>query len=169
MQNNQMSDKGMELLMSIEAFRGTPYDDQNGNQISDWVKGATIGYGHLISQTEWNQSSNIYKNGISQAQAKALFVKDLTPFVDGVNARVAVTISQNQFDALVILAFNIGLGNFGSSSVLKLVNNPSAQTNYPDLESAWKAWNKSQGKVMKGLENRRNVEWNIYSKNDYVR
>ena len=169
MQNNKMSSKGMELLMSIEAFRGMPYDDQNGNQITDWVEGATIGYGHLISQAEWNQSGDLYKNGITETQAKELFVQDLAPFVDGVNAKVTATISQNQFDALVILAFNIGLGGFRSSSVLKLVNNPSAQTDYPDLEAAWKAWNKSQGKVMKGLENRRNAEWNIYAKNVYAR
>ena len=167
MQNNQMSDKGMELLMSIEAFRGIPYDDQNGNNISDWVKGATIGYGHLISQDEWNQSGSSYINGITKDQAKILFTKDLVPFVDGVNAKVTAAISQNQFDALVILAFNIGLGNFDSSSVLKLINDPSAQTSYPNLEAAWKAWNKSQGNVMQGLVNRRNAEWNIYAKDIY--
>ena len=169
MQNNQMSDKGMELLMSIEAFRGIPYDDQNGNNISDWVKDATIGYGHLISQDEWNQSDNSYINGITKEQTIVLFTKDLAPFVDGVNAKVTTAISQNQFDALVILAFNIGLGSFGSSSALKLVNDSSAQTNYPNLEAAWKAWNKSQGKVMRGLENRRNAEWNIYAKDIYER
>jgi len=53
-------------------------------------------------------------------QAQALFMQDLSPFVDGVNARITADLSQNQFDALVILAFNIGLGNFASSSVLKL-------------------------------------------------
>lgn len=167
MQNIQMSDKGMKLLMSIEAFREMPYDDQNGNQINDWVKGATIGYGHLISKAEWKRSGDMYKNGITKAQAKELFVQDLQPFIDGVNAKVTATLSQNQLDALVILAFNIGLGSFGRSSALKLVNNPAVKTSYKDLEAAWKAWNKSQGKVMKGLENRRNAEWNIYAKNIY--
>ncbi len=168
MSNNQMSDQGIELLMSIESFRGKPYDDQNGNEISSWVKGATIGYGHLISQEEWNQSGNAYKKGITQEQAKTLFLQDLMPFADGVNAKVTATLSQNQYDALVILAFNIGLANFASSSVLKLVNNPFAQTKYPNLEAAWKSWNKSQGKVMQGLVNRRNAEWNIYSQNVYA-
>lgn len=168
MQNNQMSDIGIELLMSIESFKGTPYDDQNGDAISNWVKGATIGYGHLISQDEWNRCGDNYKNGITKEQAKALFLQDLAPFVSGVNAKVTATISQNQFDALVILAFNIGSANFASSSVLKLVNDLSAQTNYPNLEAAWKAWNKSQGKMMQGLVNRRNAEWNIYSQNVYA-
>lgn len=96
MQNNQMSDKGMELLMSIEAFRGISYVDQNDNNIFDWVKGATIGYGHLISQDEWNQSGNSYINGITKEQAKVLFTDDLSPFIDGVNAKVTTAISQNQ-------------------------------------------------------------------------
>jgi len=167
--SHQMSEDGMKLLMSIESFRGMPYDDQNGADISSWVKGATIGYGHLISRDEWNQQSDQYKNGITEDQARKLFEEDLSPFVDGVNVKVTADISQHQFDALVILAFNIGLGNFGSSSVLKLVNNPSAQTNYPTLEAAWKAWNKSQGKVMQGLINRRDAEWKIYADNVYER
>ncbi len=165
---HQMSDQGMALLMAIESFRGKPYDDQTGAEISSWVKGATIGYGHLISQSEWDQSGDLYRNGISEDQAKALLRKDLKPFVDSVNSKVTATVSQNQFDALVMFIFNIGPGNFGSSSVLKLVNDPVAQTHYPNLESAWKAWNKSQGKVMQGLVNRRNAEWNIYSKNVYA-
>lgn len=165
---HQMSDEGMALLMAIESFRSKPYDDQTGAEISSWVKGATIGYGHLISRDEWDQFGAMYQNGISDDRAKALFQKDLQPFVDGVNNKVTATLSQNQFDALVLLVFNIGLGNFASSSVLKLINNPAAQTHYPDLEAAWKAWNKSQGNVMQGLVNRRDAEWNIYSKNVYA-
>ena len=165
---HQISDKGMALLMTIESFRNKPYDDQTSAGISSWVKGATLGYGHLISQDEWNQFGALYQNGISEDEAKALFEKDLQPFVDDVNNKVTATLSQNHFDSLVLLVFNIGLGNFASSSVLKLINNPAAQTRYPDLETAWKAWNKSQGKVMQGLINRRAAEWNIYSKSVYA-
>lgn len=168
MQNLSLSQQGIASLMAFESFRGMPYDDQTGNAISQWVTGATIGYGHLISQDEWNRSSNDYKNGITEDQGKALLLKDLAPFVDGINTKVTASLLQNQFDALVILVFNIGLGNFASSSVLKLINNPSAQTNYPNLEAAWKAWNKSQGKVMQGLINRRNAEWKIYADNIYA-
>lgn len=168
MSDYHMSDQGIELLMSIEAFRSEPYDDQNGDEISAWVKGATIGYGHLISLQEWNEFGDSYRKGITQEQAKTLFLEDLNPFVDGVNAKVSAPLSQHQFDALVILAFNIGLANFATSSVLKLVNNPAAQTKYSNLEAAWKSWNKSQGKVMQGLVNRRNAEWNIYSNNVYA-
>ncbi|MFK7766474.1 MAG: peptidoglycan-binding protein [Mariniblastus sp.] len=161
--SGSVSARGTDLLKSIEQLRLTPYNDQNGQDISAWVEGATIGYGHLISRGEWAT----YAGGITAAQAEALFVSDLQPYASAVQSGVTATITQNQFDALVILTFNIGIGGFQRSSVLKLVNNPAAQTPYSSLEQAWKAWNKSQGNVMQGLINRRNAEWNIYSQNIY--
>jgi type VI secretion system secreted protein VgrG len=77
-------------------------------------------------------------------------------------------LSQNEYDALVILAFNIGVTSFSKSSLLKLLNG-QAGSNYPTLELAWKAFNKDNGKVSNGLTNRRASEWNIFSKNVYKR
>jgi GH24 family phage-related lysozyme (muramidase) len=160
-----MSDKGIDLLKSIETLAVKPYDDQTGKRIDHWVKGATIGYGHLILQQQWER----YKDGISEQEASALFQDDLQPFMDAVASSVNVGLKHNQFDALVILAFNIGIANFKSSSVLKLVNDPGAHTAYTSLEQAWMAWNKSQGRVNEGLKNRRHAEWKIYSKGVYER
>ncbi len=159
------SQKGIDLLESIEVLATKPYDDQIGisKTITAWVKGATIGYGHLIARDDWEK----YQNGITKAEADILFKTDLGPFVATVNTKITTTITQNEFDAMVILAFNIGRNGFSTSSVLKLVNDPDATTSYPDLEAAWKAWNKSQGKVSKGLKNRRDAEWTIYSKGIY--
>ncbi len=158
-----ISDKGIDLLQSIEQLAITPYDDQTGKDISAWVAGATIGYGHLISQTEWPK----YKDGVTAQQAHSLFEVDLLPYVNSVRTAIKSNIAQNEFDALVILTFNIGKGGFESSSVVKLINDPSTRTNYASLEEAWKSWDKSQGKVNKGLQNRRQAEWNIYAKNIY--
>ena len=155
--------KGINLLKSIEELATKPYDDQTGRDISTWVKGATIGYGHLISSAEWSK----YENGITEAQAQALFQADLNPYVNTVKTKVTSKITQNEFDAMVLLTFNIGQQAFTDSSVLKLVNNSSAITAYTSLEAAWKAWNKSQGVVNRGLTNRRLAEWNIYSKDVY--
>jgi len=69
---------------------------------------------------------------------------------------------------MVILAFNIGKAGFSSSSFLKMVNDPSATSSYATLENAWKAWNISQEKVNRGLNNRRQAEWNIYNKGVYA-
>jgi GH24 family phage-related lysozyme (muramidase) len=86
-------------------------------------------------------------------------MRDLEPFANAVRSKVTAEISQNQFDALVIFVFNIGVNGFSDSSALKLVNDPAAVTAYPNLEAAWKAWNKSQRRVMQGLVNRRNFEF----------
>jgi len=151
------------LLKQIETLRLKPYDDQTAKEISTWKTGATIGYGHLIKNTEWG----IYKQGIQVTAAEMLLKKDLAPFEDAVNSKISVKLAQQQYDALVILAFNIGIHGFETSSVIKLINDSKAQTSYKSLEAAWKAWNKSQGKIMKGLENRRDCEWNIYTHGIY--
>lgn len=158
-----LSEDGAQLLQSIEKLALTPYDDQTGQPVDHWVKGATIGYGHLICQADWPT----YQTGITQEAANQLFRNDLAPFIQAVNTRVTTQLKQHEFDALVILTFNIGTGNFASSSVLKLVNDPKAHTAYHDLEAAWKAWNKSQGKVSNGLINRRAAEWDIYCRCSY--
>ena len=159
------SGKAIDLLKSIEQLATSPYDDQTGLDITEWVKGATIGYGHLISKTEWPT----YKNGVSEKDAIKLFKTDLAPFVKTIQQNVTASITQNEFDAMVIFTFNIGSKGFRTSSALKLINDPAAETNYPDLESAWKAWNKSEGKINKGVINRRNAEWDIYTKGIYER
>lgn len=162
-QEMTFSTKGIDFLASVEALATKPYDDQTGKDITNWVKGATIGYGHLISQDEWND----YKDGVSRQQALSLFREDLTDYIKTVQSSVKQNITQHAFDALVIFVFNIGQNAFKDSSVLKLINDPEASTPYENLEQAWKAWDKSQGKVNKGLQNRRQAEWNIYSKDLY--
>lgn len=158
-----LSSLGSHLLKNIEKLMLLPYDDQTGKKTSIWCKGATIGYGHLISSTDWTK----YKDGITKEQADELFLQDLQPYVDAVEDNVKITLTQNQTDALIILTFNIGINGFIHSSALKLINDPSAKTNFNSLESAWKSWNKSQGKVNSGLMKRRMCEWDIYSKNVY--
>ncbi|NOY73434.1 MAG: lysozyme [Gammaproteobacteria bacterium] len=160
---NTFSDKGIDLLKSIEQLATTPYDDQTGRDITAWMDGATIGYGHLISRAEWSK----YKDGITQNQALNLLNDDLILYINTVETKVTASITQNEFDAMVILAFNIGQRAFTRSSVLKMVNNSAAKTSYTSLEEAWKAWNKSQGVINRGLVNRRQAEWNMYSKGVY--
>lgn len=161
--NFNLSVPGSNLLLVIETLRLKPYDDQTGRTISNWTQGATIGYGHLLQENEWAK----YSNGITKSEAEALFSSDLFPFVEIVRSKVIFDISQNQFDALVIFAFNIGVSAFVKSSVLKLVNDSNAITSYSDLQQAWKAWNKSEDKINNGLNNRRSSEWKIYSESRY--
>ena len=163
----KISQKGLDFLKDYETLSLQPYSDKIGLKsapIKSWSEAATIGYGHLILNTEWSK----YKNGITKQQAEDLLRIDLVDFEKTINSAVKKQLKQNEYDALVILAFNIGVSSFSKSSLLKLLNG-QAGSNYPTLELAWKAFNKDNGKVSNGLINRRASEWNIYSKNVYKR
>lgn len=160
-----MSEAGKQWLKDVEQLRLTPYDDQTGRDITSWVEGATIGYGHLISKDDWR----LYQGGINEEQADQLFEKDLVPYLQVVNSEISAQLSQSQFDAAVIFSYNIGTNAFRNSSAVKLINDPEATTLYSSVEEAWKAFNRSQGVVNRGLVNRRAAEWDMYSKGEYRR
>jgi GH24 family phage-related lysozyme (muramidase) len=149
----KLSQKGIDFLIELEDLRLQPYNDQTGRTIKRYCEGATIGIGHLIKKVYWND----YKDGITEKKAIELLQSDLKEFEYCVNNNLLKKANQDQFDAMVIFAFNIGSGAFLKSSMLKIFN-----TGYYTLESAWKAYNKSQGKVMNGLINRRNKEWELF-------
>jgi GH24 family phage-related lysozyme (muramidase) len=110
-----------------------------------------------------------YKKASSTLAEQIGFKGKSTQNVEEPKNKVKANVTQNEFDAMVILAFNIGQAGFSNSSILKMVNDPSATTSYTTLENAWKAWDKSQGKVSRGLKNRRQTEWNIYNKGIYAK
>ncbi|MCD6017293.1 MAG: lysozyme [Bacteroidetes bacterium] len=119
----------------------------------------TIGYGNTY-----------YKDGtkvklgdtITQEQANTMFIDIVQNYVDSVNQLVKVKITQNQFDALVSLCYNIGSGNFSKSSVLKNVNlDPTKEA---AITASFMMWNKAKGRVITGLTNRRKGEIELYFK-----
>ena len=162
----KLSDKGINMLKKLEGSvtkdgRHVIYDDKTGKPVNinePLPKGATIGYGHLIKPGE------NFRNGITESVATELLRSDIAVAEHAVQNNIDVMLSQNQYDALVSLAYNIGSKNFTDSTVVKYINNPGFKdTTYPTLESAWKTWNKSGGHVMTGLSNRRNQEWNMFN------
>ena len=165
-QDMKMSDDGINMLKKLEGSvtkddKHVIYDDKTGKPVDTkktLPSGATIGYGHLIKQGE------NFRNGISEAKATELLRADIAIAERAVRDNITVPLSQNQYDALVSLAYNIGAKNFATSTVVKYINNPNFHNSvYPNLESAWKAWNKSGGRIMTGLSNRRNQEWDIFN------
>lgn len=137
------------------------YDDKTGKPVNTnepLPKGATIGYGHLIKPGE------NFRNGITENVATELLHSDIATAERIVKNNISVPLSQNQYDALVSLAYNIGAKNFATSTVVRYINNPKFHSSkYPNLESAWKAWNRSLGEISNGLINRRQSEWNMYN------
>lgn len=163
----KMSDNGINMLKLFEGSvkigdKHIIYDDNTGKSVNidePLPKGATIGYGHLIKPNE------DFRNGISESKATELLRADIAIAERAVRDNITVPLSQNQFDALTSLAYNIGTKNFADSTVVNYINNPNFHSSaYPNLESAWKTWNKSGGHIMTGLSNRRNQEWNIFNK-----
>lgn len=101
-----MSREGLELLKSFEGLRLTAARLADGR----W----TMGHGH----TQYAREGAT----INEADAEALLLYDLIPVVAAVNEAVTVEVSQNQFDALVCFAFNVGIEAFRQSEVLTRVN-----------------------------------------------
>jgi lysozyme len=159
-----LTDSGIKRLKQLEGFRLEPYDDQSGAWISEWCGGATIGYGHLIAHFEWDE----FAQGITEADADLLFQTDIKPVEEMVRRAICVPLKPHQFDALVMLAYNIGDGRFRTSSAVRMINDPAVVTSYVTLHDAWMAWIKSQGKVNHGLEHRRASEWQLWSSGAYA-
>lgn len=162
-----MSNSGINMLKRFEGSvkignKHVIYDDKTGkilNPNEPLPKGATIGYGHLIKPGE------DFRNGITENIATELLRSDIATAERAVKDNIYVLLSQNQYDALVSLAYNIGTKNFADSTVVKYVNNPKFHNSkYTTLESAWNTWNKSDGKEMSGLSNRRNQEFSLFNK-----
>jgi GH24 family phage-related lysozyme (muramidase) len=79
-------------------------------------------------------------------------------FKDGVSSLITSPTTQGQFDAMVSLAYNIGIGNFGKSTLLKKHNARC----YTCAADQFRVWNRANGKVMNGLTKRRAAEREVY-------
>jgi len=117
----------------------------------------TIGYGTTI----YPNGARV-KSGESCTEPKAAdFLKhDLKHFEKAVDAYTRDDVSQQQFDALVSFAYNLGAKNLKDSTLLKVINtNPK---DYGAIQVQWLRWNKANGAALKGLTRRRNSEFYYY-------
>lgn len=143
------SQTGVTLIIGFEGLRTKSYDDGVGV----W----TIGYG----TTRYPDGSKVKPNqSCTVDQAQAYFKHDLIEFEDTVNSSVKVQINQNQFDALVSLAYNIGSKAFRGSTLLKKLNSGD----YQSAADQFLVWRKAGGKVLDGLVRRRNTERELFLK-----
>ena len=165
----RFTEKGLNALAFLEGKitkdgKHKIYNDQNGQLTDVFCEGATIGYGHLIvSEDEFD----FYRSGLTESEALDLLKVDLSIREPRIIELLKADVKDYEFDAITIFVFNIGVNGFKNSSALKYINNPLFVSEYGTFEKAWKAWNKSQGKVMNGLIARRNAEWKIYN-GEYV-
>lgn len=126
----------------------------------------TIGYGNTYYPD--GKRVTLLDKEITKEYAFEIFKEIADRFAKRVDTLVTKPITQNQFNALVSFAYNIGLGSvvngkyvggFGGSTLLKKVNiNP----NDLSIRNEFMKWNKANKVVINGLTNRRNEEANIY-------
>jgi lysozyme len=90
--------------------------------------------------------------------AERLLQQDIKPKAAAVNARVSVPLFQGQFDAVVSWTYNLGEGALKSSTMLQKIN----AARHEEVPEQMKRWNRAGGKVLKGLERRREAEAAMY-------
>jgi lysozyme len=143
-----INDAGLNLIKSFEGLRLDAYQDVAGI----W----TIGYGHIRGVSEGMT--------ITEEQASQFLQQDLVDTETAVNSMTsAVPTTNNQYAAMVSLCFNIGRGNFQSSSVLRF----HRERDYTSAADAFLLWDKShvngQLEEVPGLLRRRQAEKALYS------
>lgn len=143
--------------MFEEGFRSAPYLDKAGH----W----TIGIGHKIKPGE-------HFTTLTEAEAFQLMKRDIEPIETFINNYMP-KITQNQFDALVIFIFNIGLTAFLNSSVFSNIKDKK----FEEATKPWAKWINITQKVkdpqtgemvkklipVEGLIKRRAVEINLFN------
>lgn len=141
------SENGIRLIKQFEGCRLTAYQDSVGV----W----TIGYG-------WTQPVDgkpVAKGmTITQQKANQLLTEGVARYENGVTNLVTVPLNQNQLDALVDFAYNLGVNALKGSTLLKKLNTGD----YAGAANEFTKWNKAGGKELAGLTRRREAEKSLF-------
>jgi len=134
---------GLALIKEFEGCRLEAYLDIAGVP--------TVGFGHTGPGV---------KLGLKWTQDRAdnQLLADVAVFAQGVNAACKESPNDNQLAAMTSLAFNVGLGAFRKSTVLRMHN----QMKFAEAAAAFGMWNKAGGEVRAGLTRRRAAETALY-------
>lgn len=139
---------GIEAIRRHEGFSPIAYRDTGGK----W----TIGYGHLIKAGEEHLQNAV----LDRAAAEQLFRADLRDFEGYVNQYVTREKSQDEFNALLSLVYNIGPGNFRTTGIALKAQQRKP---YSDLAPIWLAQNRDSTRTVRaGLTKRREAELAVY-------
>lgn len=142
----RISNAGINRIKEHEALRLKAYKDAVGK----W----TIGYGHLILPHE----QALIGTTLTDGEAESLLRSDLAKAETTVNRLVKTALTGNQYDAIVSLVFNIGVGNFERSTMLVKINNGD----YEGAAAEFPRWVYAEGKQLPGLIARRAKEQSLF-------
>lgn len=179
-----ISTTGLDFIKGFETLHLKVYGDPSGYP--------TVGWGHLLSYNVYDKNKDLstasanrelknagfsYTSPITKSQANSILNKDLKKAVNAVNAKndeVYNKLTQNQYDALVSLAFNAGTGVLHSDDMSALLNRSMTFIDYgahmsdSELKTMAKMvtaafqYTKSGGVQLRGLVNRRNKEMELF-------
>lgn len=137
---------GLDLIKSYETLQLTAY------RALKTEKYLTIGYGHYGPDVKEGQT-------ITKEEATELLQKDVQTAENELNQLIKqnVLLTQNQFDALCSLVFNIGVGNFRKSTLRKKLLN-----HIQSVDCEFTKWVYSGGHYVQGLYNRRKKEVELF-------
>jgi len=143
-----MKTKNIDIILKFEGFESSPYLCP--------ASIPTIGFG----STRYADGTpvKLADHSISMDEAIELLYATLSTYEDAVNKNVKAPINQNQFDALVSFAYNVGANNFAKSTLLKKLN----KADYLGAADELLRWNRGGGKVLKGLVLRRDAERSLF-------
>ena len=145
----KLDENGYKLIMQFEGLSLVPYLCA--------AKVPTIGYGSTFYPS--GKKVTMQDKPINLESAKLMLKETANIFGTQVNLLVKTKLTQNQFNALVSFAFNLGSQALGKSTLLKKVNvNPNDVT----ITNEFLKWNKAGGKELSGLTKRRTIEAKLY-------
>ena len=143
-----MNDAGIKLVKDFEGCKLTAYLCPAGVP--------TIGYGHTGPDVS---ASDVGQLTITQEQADQMLLEDLYVVEARLKRNLLIEPNANELGAMVSLAYNIGMGNLKSSTLLRLWN---AGADKAQVAGEFPRWNKAGGRVLPGLIARRAAERDLF-------
>jgi len=143
-----LSERGLNLIKEFEEFRGMPYRDAAGIP--------TIGYGATYYPD--GQVVRMTDPAITEPEGSRMLVLMVARYADGISRYVQVPLMQEQFDALVSWAYNVGLEAARTSTLMRVLN----AGDYAAAAAQFERWNRSGGQVLGGLTRRRRRERDLF-------
>jgi lysozyme len=145
----KLNNAGYQLICEFEGLRLKPYLCS--------AKIPTIGYGNTYYPN--GKGVTLLDEPITKEYAFEIFKVIADKFAKRVSEMAKKPLTQNQFNALVSFAYNVGTGAFSTSTLLKKVNaNPNDLT----IRNEFARWIRANGKIVNGLVNRRKKESDVY-------
>ncbi|MES2703780.1 MAG: glycoside hydrolase family protein [Bacteroidota bacterium] len=147
-----LSAEGYTLLEKMEGFSPDLYNLKDG--------GFTIGFGFFVPYGEGSK----WNKGITWEEAERMIRQKMPVYEDQVKQYINVPLTQEEFDALTMLAYNLG----GFSRATSIVNDINSGADFDKLQHDWMRFVHSKApNVMKGLINRRNDELQVRIESNY--